>query len=262
MRYWLFNNDGKASGPYELDQIRTLVAQGAVAPTAQLCAEGQQQWMPLAAVLNAPPGGPGAASAAPPNAPPTSPVPVAGLPGRCACCGAVPITKPKPLYGLMVCSKCYYAFANRRQFAFVIDIVLIWIARFAVGMAVYVIVGTDLQPDPERLVGLLLSLVFVALLLLKDGFAGYSPGKFLCGVRAIDARSGKPIGPLQSMGRNLLLLIPFAVFVAAYQLLRGPRMGDGIARTKVIWRKYPDAPVFLSSSQALQAMSGGNRPVG
>lgn len=30
----------------------------------------------------------------------------------------------KKLYEIEVCSKCYYAFANRRQFAFVLDIIM------------------------------------------------------------------------------------------------------------------------------------------
>jgi hypothetical protein len=42
----------------------------------------------------------------------------------CPLCGQIKrMHKAKPLYGQMVCQKSYYAFANRRQLAFVLDIV-------------------------------------------------------------------------------------------------------------------------------------------
>ncbi|MDI6785753.1 MAG: hypothetical protein QMD92_03495 [bacterium] len=37
--------------------------------------------------------------------------------------------KAKLLYGYLVCKKCYYSFANRRQVAFAVDIILYIICK-------------------------------------------------------------------------------------------------------------------------------------
>jgi uncharacterized RDD family membrane protein YckC len=228
MRYWLSNNDGKASGPYELDEIRRMAAQQALSPAAMLCPEGGAEWVPLASVI---------------VAPPTSPLMGAGA--ACACCGVSPLPQPKLLYGMPVCKRCLYKFANRRQGAFVIDMMLIWILSFLLGLVVAIAFSSArLDPQVESLLHAGLYLFAAGLLLMRDAFQGCSPGRALLGVRVVDEVSGAPIGPLQSAGRNLLLLIPFAPLVAAVQLVHGPRMGDRLSRTKVVWNRYRDAPVF------------------
>jgi uncharacterized RDD family membrane protein YckC len=74
--------------------------------------------------------------------------------------------------------------------------------------------------------------------LLKDGFNGYSPGKWMMGVQVVDADTGQGAGFGASFKRNLPLLIPFAPLVAAFQMSRGPRLGDGWANTRVVWKKH------------------------
>ena len=51
MRYWLSVGDGKTYGPFELEQIRQMQAEGRVPPMSQLCAEGRQEWVPASQVL-------------------------------------------------------------------------------------------------------------------------------------------------------------------------------------------------------------------
>ena len=41
--------------------------------------------------------------------------------------------KAKRLYGGMVCKKCYYKFANRRQGAYLVDVVVIGVVGFFIG---------------------------------------------------------------------------------------------------------------------------------
>ena len=69
---------------------------------------------------------------------------VAQSSGACPLCGRDKWmgVRAKMLYGHPVCSKCYYGFANRRQFAFVVDLI-IW---FVVLQAVFL--GTGVT-DPD-----------------------------------------------------------------------------------------------------------------
>jgi uncharacterized RDD family membrane protein YckC len=74
--------------------------------------------------------------------------------------------------------------------------------------------------------------------LLKDGFHGHSFGKSLLGLQVVDIDTGQGAGFGASFKRNLPMLIPFAPLVAAFQMSRGPRLGDGWANTRVVWKKY------------------------
>lgn len=86
---------------------------------------------------------------------------------------------------------------------------------------------------------LLLSLFFC-----KDSFTGQSPGKALLGVRVIDTRTGQAAGLLASFKRNLPLLIPFMPLIVGGRLCGGYRTGDKWAKTKVIWNKHAEHPIF------------------
>ncbi|MCP3902337.1 MAG: hypothetical protein GY715_01770 [Planctomycetes bacterium] len=46
------------------------------------------------------------------------------------------------------------------------------------------------------------------------------------------------------MLRNLPLLIPLAPLFIAFSLLKGKRLGDGWANTRVVWNKYEHHPLF------------------
>jgi uncharacterized RDD family membrane protein YckC len=77
-----------------------------------------------------------------------------------------------------------------------------------------------------------------ALWLFKDGLDGQSLGKRAMGLQVVDAGTGQGAGLGASFRRNLPMLIPFAPLVAAFQMTRGPRLGDGWANTRVIWKKH------------------------
>lgn len=180
-------------------------------------------------------------AARPPAAPP--PIPAQHEPGSCPLCGRTkPMRKAKELYGQMVCKKCYYAFANRRQLAFAIDIIL-WHFIFFAFIAGAGGVETESQANGMWYMSLL---VFF----MKDGFSGHSPGKAMLGVRALDESTGRPLGPGASFKRNLPLLIPFMPLIVACQLCKGHRTGDGWSKAKVIWKKYKDHPVFAVGTPA------------
>lgn len=75
------------------------------------------------------------------------------------------------------------------------------------------------------------------LYLFKESFNGLSPGKALFGLRVVDNVTGCPIGPVKSFLRTLPLLLPLVPIICLFQIISGPRIGDGWAHTKVIWRR-------------------------
>lgn len=169
----------------------------------------------------------------------------------CPLCGSDKrMKKPKKLYGHDVCKKCVGKFANRRQFAYVIDLLLAYILQIAVGIVIGFILAMSGLLESKTVVGvanLLLIVFFSVAFLAKDGFSGYSPGKALFGVRTINSETGAPIGLGASIKRTLPLFIPFMVLVVGYQLLNGHRIGDGWSQSKVIWNKYLGNPVFATA---------------
>jgi len=167
------------------------------------------------------------------------PLPTQRAPGSCPLCGhAKPMKEARELYlyGHKVCKKCYCGFANRRNFAFIVDIVL-WNVAFFVLAAMVGGFGTE---DSANGIWWLSLLAFC----MKDGFSGFSPGKGLLGVQTMIEDTGRAAGFKASFMRNLPLLIPFMPFVVSSQLLKGHRTGDGWSNTKVIWKKYRTHPMF------------------
>jgi len=148
--------------------------------------------------------------------------------------------KTKTLYGRGVCKKCYYAFANRRQLAFLIDSVL-WYVLFL--LLLVIIPGPTSEENAD---GLWFMSLFI--FCLKDGFAGYSPGKALLGLRVIIEENGNPIDVGRSFKRNIPILIPFMLLIVAFQLCKGHRTGDGWSHAKVIWTRFASHPIFLPKS--------------
>ncbi len=159
------------------------------------------------------------------------------------------IKKPMVLYGRQVCRKCYYAFANRRQAAFLIDRISFTIFTVLIGVAVnhgctVLGLGFRIVFWLGMILGILLGFVFA----FKDGFAGHSLGKKLMGVQVVDRTTLEPIGFGRSFKRNWTLGLPYIsgifVLTMAVQMNEGPRLGDGTARTKVIWKKHRRTKVF------------------
>jgi uncharacterized RDD family membrane protein YckC len=165
------------------------------------------------------------------------------------CANAKHMKKAKALYGHMVCRKCYYAFANRRQFAFFIDIVTWRVAMFPVGFVLGLTMAlAGFHRSEIYAVATIIGWLLLSVFFCKDSFAGQSPGKALCGVKVIDRESGQPATIGASFKRNLCLLIPFMPLIVGGRLCSGFRTGDKWAGTKVIWRKYADHPIFATSS--------------
>jgi uncharacterized RDD family membrane protein YckC len=167
-------------------------------------------------------------------------------PNGCILCGKTKyMHKTFKLYDRMVCKKCYYGFANKRQLAFGID-VLFWngfcfCIGIALGIMMVVMGATEKEIDnAASIIGWLVLPIF----LFKDSFFGYSLGKLICGVRIIDNNTGAPTGVAASIKRTLPLLIPFMPLIVAFQLCKGHRIGDGWSNSKVIWNKYASYPPF------------------
>ncbi len=167
----------------------------------------------------------------------------------CPLCGRSGRRRDKwRLYQAHVCRKCYYSFANRRQLAYIVDALLWWPISLIVLMGLEEIMSVTGAFDAGTISMASMSVSWLVLPLifsLKDGFGGKSPGKALCGVRVVDRETFQPIGHGASLKRNLVLIVPFMPLIVAVFLSRGYRLGDGWARTKVIWKKHAGHPLFL-----------------
>jgi uncharacterized RDD family membrane protein YckC len=153
--------------------------------------------------------------------------------------------KAQILYGHLVCKKCYYGFANRRQAAWIVDVIafrmVCTMVGFIVGVGTGAVGGSVAQAQDAAL---LFFLPMLAIFAMKDGMWGYSPGKALAGVQVVDATTGDPIGPMKSFKRNLITILPIVPLFIGYHLCHGHREGDGWANTRVIWKEHADNPVF------------------
>ena len=168
------------------------------------------------------------------------------IPQTCPLCGSGKhMNDVRTLYGHVVCKKCYYSFANRRQFAYFLDILGYYAICFVVGIGLGVMMGAGGSSQSEiQGAGSVIGWLLLPLLLFKDCFSGQSGGKAMCGVKVIDETTGEPGGLGASFKRNLPLLFPFMPIVVAVQLCKGHRTGDGWSNTKVIWKKYANHPIF------------------
>ncbi len=168
------------------------------------------------------------------------------------------------MYGHFVCKKCFYAFANRRQLGYLVDALLVGVVNFFANYALADYLGrTGSTTLAVQFVVLPMNLLLMCLFILKDGFGGQSPGKRLTDVRALDEATGQPIGFRQSFKRNSVLLfglIPIIgglislgiLITIATQVAGGYRLGDRFAKTKVIWKRYANSPVFGGDALACE----------
>jgi len=108
----------------------------------------------------------------------------------------------------------------------------VFVAAFVLG-----IVRGGGHTDLSGLIAVLPWLLYF-LWLFRDGFGGRSFGKSVMGLQVVDVDTGQGAGFGASFKRNLPMLIPFAPLVAAAQMSRGPRLGDGWANTRVVWKKH------------------------
>lgn len=159
------------------------------------------------------------------------------------------------LFGVVVCKKCRSKFASRRQIAYLLDGLVMWLVGYAAGYA-YIRLVAPVAPPTPRGPALMVTPGYVALLVVtwlifplifccKDGFSGYSPGKRLMGVRVVDRVNREPISFSRSFKRNLILCVPYVgVLWAMGTMMKGRRVGDNWANTDVVWVKYVHKPPF------------------
>jgi hypothetical protein len=144
------------------------------------------------------------------------------------------------LYNRIVCADCRNVFALSRIGACFIDVISLGGIGFFGLLLIFSIIPTFLQAN--------LVLYFITLILFYFKDVGYSPGKYLFGLRVITIITGKPIDIIQSFKRNLALSV--AGIFAFYGLMDGLRLGDDWAKSMVIWKKYADNPVFRATQEA------------
>lgn len=170
----------------------------------------------------------------------------AQMPGMqtCPICGAEKKDRffKLKLYGVPVCKKCLYRFANRRQIGWFLDALLLYVMSVIFGMVIGLVFPEMFSASSTAATDafwVVFGWVLAPFLFtFKDGFRGHSPGKWLMGVQAVGAATQEPISFGPSVKRNLVTMIPFVPLLMAFQLTKGFRWGDRWAETKVIWKKY------------------------
>ncbi|HEB60912.1 MAG TPA: RDD family protein [Phycisphaeraceae bacterium] len=165
----------------------------------------------------------------------------------CPLCTKRIAEKKRLLYGVPVCKKCYYRFVNKRQVAWILDVIawrivlLSFVIFFPYSFSLSGNIVSNQYPGLALFMGwVVLPVIFC----FKDGFSGHSPGKWLMGVQVVDRDTMEPAGFPASFRRNLITAVPFMPLVLAFLLGRGYRLGDGWGKTRVIWKKYRNHPVF------------------
>ena len=187
MRFWLSNNDGKASGPFELQEIRAMAGRGALSPEAQVCIEGGNEWHSVSSVITASP--------APniPSTPPISPV--------------TPEWARTTFHG--------YAGFWKRFAAFVIDVIVLMIIGGVVGFSIGLILAASGSRDTKvaevlaMLAGALINWIYYAT--MESSQLQATPGKLALGIKVTDLE-GQRVGFGRATGRY------FAKFFSAILL--------------------------------------------
>lgn len=202
-----------------------------------------------------------------------------------------------PVYKGYLCRKCRDSFLISRLAAYAIDVALVPVGSAVVAFFLLLTVFPYL-PNPLELflpasfgierpetgagfaiLTFLLTITPYILLSVKDGFSGYSPGKFALGLKTIREKDGRGIGIGGSLKRNIPILavllfsaliklylnvkgagapasmywaeklsVLLVIFVGALIFTRMPggyRPGDKIARTRVVPKKYMYVPPFV-----------------
>ena len=150
------------------------------------------------------------------------------------CAGDLPIGgEPPRRIGHAVHKKCEDRFVFQRGLAWVPDSVQ-WFMLGGMLLGVVFVNGLTKAELEKSNPGLWIRLALMLGFLFKDSIRGLSPRKLLLGLQVVGVRTVQPIGPLQSLQRNLIALIPSMPIVLASQMRGGQRWGGGWAQTRVI----------------------------
>jgi uncharacterized RDD family membrane protein YckC len=238
-------------GPVDAQVVREWARAGHIGRETLVWRHGLPEWITAGAVPEIAPYLPAAGAVYAPPAAPTMPAaasapiptvrearPVPDRDGPCPLCGDTTKMGPRArvLYEYWICRKCNSGMVNRRQFAWLLDVAVLYLVLFMVAFVVGA-AGSVAKADISAVIAVLPWLLYAAWL-FKDGFNGHSLGKAAMGLQVVDVDTGQGAGFGASLKRNLPLLIPFAPLVAAFQMSRGPRLGDGWANTRVVWKKH------------------------
>lgn len=122
----------------------------------------------------------------------------------------------------------------RRILAFYIDLVVVLFVFFLVIM---LLVRSGMSMD-ENFMNLLFSIISFILLSCKDCVLGISPGKWVLGLKVVDAATLKTATIIQCITRNYFCVIWPIEFL--FILWGSPklRLGDRVAHTKMIKTRW------------------------
>jgi uncharacterized RDD family membrane protein YckC len=177
----------------------------------------------------------------------------------CGICGLEARGREHPkLFGHVVHKKCKDKFVLNRELAWVID-ALTWYMIVGGTLRFFVNGGVPQSQAEQGAAAVFLEAGLLVGFFFKDSVRGISLGKLVTGLQVVDSRTGEPIGPLQSLKRNLILAIPFMPIALAFQMRGGPRVGEGWAHTRVIQRAKRDQPAFAGTRVAAEDWSSTAR---
>lgn len=146
------------------------------------------------------------------------------------------------LYNETVCRKCWRSHIAARQVAYAFDFVAYGLAGRVVVLATSFIVTEPRDGQWNLMIALSVAVALRVPFIMKDGFAGYSPGKWIMGLRVYDTQTGLPIGFFQSAQRNCVLLAPFiGELIILLSQTHGRRFCDSFSRSIVVSKQIKDA---------------------
>jgi len=170
---------------------------------------------------------------------------------RCTLCNrTITQRKPKKINRFATCKRCWRKFISRREAAYLIDCLIFYFGLWGIVVGDYLWRRTS-ATSPSFYLQVMTSAPMIGWFIVfacKDGFAGYSPGKWLTGIRVLDYKTHQPAGFWASFKRNVRLTIPYLsivyLLIITVQLGRGRRLGDGWAGTIVVWMEHENKPPF------------------
>ena len=158
-----------------------------------------------------------------------------GINTVCGMCGTQS-NSMKELYNDDVCKQCHRQYISRRQAAFLLDLIIYRVLATLVIIWIAASIG-------EPLIPFAILLTFFPIL-IKDATKGVSIGKLVAGLRTVDFTTKESCGIGKSIGRNIVLYIPFMLLIELVFIQNGKRLGDRMVNTRVVWNKHENARVF------------------
>ncbi|MCB1250365.1 MAG: RDD family protein [Acidimicrobiales bacterium] len=133
----------------------------------------------------------------------------------------------------------------RRTGAFCLDVAITTAIAAAVGLLIAWLTSAWMGVAAYLLSGLAW---WLAISIGVQGRSGATPGKALCGLRVVDS-TGRTIGTSQALTRTLAwpidgfpYVVPATAFAASMSSRSGQRVGDRLARTRVVDKDFVGLP--------------------